>query len=110
MANKPWTYPEKKRLEELIVRFNVESCAMILERSTPCIISMMVRMGLKSPHNVGKKRVLFADSIATIFELVDMGFDHVQISQCFRVSVNTIQVSIKKAEREGFDAFPKRTL
>lgn len=106
--NKPWTGREQKHLVNLIERFNVEGCAMILERSVPSIMYMLGEMGLKSPHNVGKKRVLYADSVANIFELKTMGFDDEDISKCFQVTPKTIQVTIKRAERLGFEAFPTR--
>ena len=108
---KPWTGPEQKRLVELYKRFSIEGCAMVMDRSYASVKGMIQSMGLKSVHNTsGNTRVFFADSVAAIFELMGMGFSHLQISQCFRVSTTTIRTTIERAEREGFDAYPKRTL
>lgn len=109
MVNTPWTYPEQKRLAELYERFDMNGCAMILNRPYASIKYMVGQMGLKSLRNTGgNTRIFFADSVANIFELMTMGFSAEDIAKCFRVPVRTIQVTIKRAEREGFDAYPTR--
>lgn len=110
---KAWSSPEQKRLAELYERFDMEGCAMILNRPAASVKYMVGQMGLKSPRNnrgMGNARVFFADSVANIFEFMTMGFGAEDIAKCFRVPVRTIQVIVKRAEREGFDAYPTRCI
>ena len=111
MRNNSWTGPEQKRLVELYQRFNMEGCAMILERSVKSIDGMISELKLKSPNShKGNTRVFYAEDVAHIFEFKLLGFSNEDIAKCYNKTAFTIRKTIEKAKREGIDRYPKRTL
>ena len=109
--NGPWTHTEEKKLIDLYQSFDRIGCAMVLGRTATSIRAKASELGIKSPKSrarSGCKRRIFAEDVANIFELVQMGFDNISIAKCFNCSFSTIGRVIRDAKLNGLANFPLR--
>ena len=109
MRNNPWTSKEEKRLIDIYPRFDRVGCSIILNRTAKSIRAKASELGIKSPRvSIGKKRSFFAEDIANVFELVQMGFDCESIAKCFNCNFATVGRVIRDAKLNGLANFPLR--
>ena len=109
MSRKDWTTGEEKRLIEIYQRFDVIGCSMVMGRTIRSIMGRAEMLGIKSPRaNIGYKRRFFAEDMANIFELMQMGFDCESIAKCFNCNLATVGRVIRDAKMNGLANFPKR--
>ena len=102
-----WTGPEEKKLARLHEKFSIKYCAEVLNRSVISIKNKADRLGLK-PKARGTQQIFFAEDIAHMLELADLGFSHSQIGMCFNTSRWGVNSALSKARKYGFDKYPKR--
>ena len=80
-----------------------------MHRPYGSILHGLRSINFKSPFNkTGARRIFYAENMANIFELVEQGFDFVQIAKCFNVPEKTVKTVYRAALMHGFDRYPLR--
>ncbi len=102
-----WTGPEEKKLIRIQGLFSLIYCAEILNRSINSIERKVEKLGVgRKPH--GQEQAFFAEDIANMLELVELGFTHSQIAMCFNSTRRSINSTLSRARKFGFEKYPKR--
>lgn len=92
-----------------LTRFGVDYAAQQTGRSESAIEQLPKAAG--APRKpLRKPRQMYADDIAHMMELRMMGFGFKAIAKCFNITAKGVESALKKAKKQGFDAYPKRSL
>ena len=108
---KAWTGKEQHTLIRLSERFDITALAFILNRSYDSVRLKFQELGITSKFNhkgMGKKRQFYAEDVANMFELRQMGFSLAEIAKCFNSNACTISITMSKARGQGISRFPYR--
>lgn len=102
MSHKAWTWPEVKLLE----RYNNRQVANMTGRTIESVRQQRRYASVKA-KSIGT--AFFAEDVAQIFMLRQSGFSVRHIATLKGVTHPTISLTIKNAEKHGFDYYPPRS-
>jgi hypothetical protein len=108
-----WTGPMIKKCAHIYSKEGMKVCMKATGLTSSSIRHKMLEVGAVNPIKRGstvipRKRNMYAEDVALIFELKESGLNSKVIAEYFDTTSVNIRTIIKRAVKSGFDAYPLR--